>query len=210
MTDPATINVTGTGRVSVSPDLADLTLGVTITAKTVAAARAANGKAMQSLLASLTARGIASADIQTSNLSLSPTYDYSRDQSPPRLVGYTLANSLAVTIRDLEQLGPTIDGALEAGATGIDQISFRIADPAPAEREARASAVADARSKADVLAGAAGVTIVRVATITEGGAPTPFPMHKMEMAMAAHDVSTPIETGTNQVVVTVAVTYIVE
>lgn len=206
---PRTISVTGTGRVAVRPDLADLRLGVTLTAKTVESARTANGRAMTAVIENLKARGIAGADIQTANLSLSPAYDYSRDQSPPRLIGYTYTNTVAVTIRDIALLGPAIDGATEAGATSLDSIAFRVEDPSGAERQAREAAVADARAKAETLAAAAGVSIAGVAAISEGGGPVPYPVFKAEMAMAVRDVSTPVEAGTNEVSVTVAVTYLV-
>ena len=207
---PRTISVSGTGRVSVVPDLADLRLGVTITAKTVEAARAANAKAMAGVLGTLKALGVAERDIQTTNLSLSPAYDYSTNANPPRLTGYTLTNTVATTIRDIATVGRAIDGALESGATSLDSVSFRLEDPTPAEQEARAQAVADARSKADTLAAAAGVAITGVAAIAESGAPVPFPAFRGEMAkMALADTSTPVETGTNEISISVAVTYLI-
>jgi uncharacterized protein YggE len=207
---PRTISVSGTGRVFVVPDVADLRLGVTITAATVEKARGKNARAMAAVIDALKELGIAPRDIQTANLSLSPAYDYSSNTNPPRLTGYTLTNAVAVTIRDLAQVGSAIDGALEAGATSLDSITFRVEDPIPAEQEARAKAVADARAKADTLATAADVSISDVAAISESGAAPPFPIYHGEMArMAVADASTPVETGVNEIAVTVAVTYLI-
>jgi uncharacterized protein YggE len=207
----ATIRVTGTGRVNVRPDIADLRLGVTITAKTVAAAREANGAAMSAVIDALRAMGIAEDDIQTANLNLSPAYDYSANTNPPRLVGYTYTNTVAVTLRELAQVARAIDGALEAGATSLESITFRVADPSLAEQQARELAVADARARAETLASAADVRITGVATIEETGNAMPVPMYKGEMAaMAARDASTPVEAGTNEIAVTVWVTYRIE
>lgn len=207
---PRTISVSGTGRVSVEPDLADLRLGVSVTTRTVEQARATSAASMTRVLETLTVLGIARRDIQTSNLSLSPVYDYSADANPPRLTGYSLTNTVAVTIRDLLSVGKAIDGALEAGATSFDSIAFRVEDPSAAEQQARAAAVADARAKADTLGAAAGVSIGDVVAISESGAPTPFPIFRQEMAMmAARDAATPIQTGTNEVAVTVVVTYLI-
>lgn len=207
---PRTISVTGIGRVSVEPGVADVRLGVTVTALTAQQARAANATAMTGVIDALKALDIAPRDIQTSNLSLSPTYDYSGDANPPRLTGYTLGNTVAVLVRDVGKVGPAIDGALEAGATTLDSLSFRVLDPSGAEQQAREAAVADARAKADVLAAAAGVTISGVAAISEQGAPTPFPVFHKEMAMmASRDAATPIESGTNEVAIAVAVTYLI-
>ncbi len=207
---PRTISVSGTGRVSVSPDLADLRLGVSITEATVEQARAANATAMVRVIEALKSSGIAAADIQTTNLTLNPVYDYSSNESPPRLTGYSLSNTVAATIRDLAVVGRAIDGALEAGATSLDSIAFRVRDQTAAEREARELAVFDAKAKAEVLAAASGVTIEDVASISESGSPIPYPVFHGEMAkMAMSDASTPIETGSNEVSITVAVTYLI-
>ncbi len=206
---PRTIYVTGTGRVSVNPDVADLRLGVTLTAETVEAARAINATAMAEVIGALKELRIAARDIQTTNLTLSPAYDYSSNTNPPRLTGYTMANTVAVTIRDLAHVGTAIDGAMRAGATTLDSIVFRTRDTSAAEKEAREAAVADARAKAEVLAAAAGVSIAGVATISEAGLALPSPVYRGEMAkMAMTDASTPVEAGANEIAISVSVTFL--
>lgn len=207
---PRTITVIGTGRASVQPDLADLRLGVTITAPTVESARSANSSTLAAVIGKLKALGIEDRDLQTSIVSVSPQYDYSREGSPPRLAGYTFSNLVAAVVRDVERVGEAIDAALTAGATNVDHIAFRVADQSTAEREAREAAVADARLKAETYAAAAGVTIEGVAAIVESGAPIPYPTPIGErMAFAVKDASTPIEPGTNEVVATVTVVYLI-
>jgi uncharacterized protein YggE len=214
-TDPVpsgehTISVTGTGRVLLAPDIADLRLGVTTTAKTVNEARAANATSMTAVIAALKGLGIADRDIQTTTLSLGPVYDYSTNANPPRLTGYTLTNSVAVTIRDLEVAGDVIDGTMAAGATTLDSITFRVADQTAAEKEAREAAMTEAGAKAQTLAAAAGVSIDGVASISETVTPVPYPIYYGAMAAAAlRDVATPVEAGTNEVSVTVAVVYVI-
>jgi hypothetical protein len=214
-TDPApagehTISVTGTGRVLLTPDIADLRLGVTTTAKTVNEARVANAMSMTAVIAALKALGIGDRDIQTTTLSLGPVYDYSTNANPPRLTGFTLTNSVAVTIRDLAVAGDVIDGTMAAGATTLDSITFRVADQTNAEKEAREAAMTQARAKAQTLAATAGVSIDGVASISETVAPVPYPVYYGAMAAAAlRDVATPVEAGTNEVAVTIAVVYVI-
>ena len=210
--DPVrTITVTGVGRAGVRPDLADLRLGVTITAPSVEQARSATSSALAAVLAKVKALGVEDRDLQTSIVSVSPQYDYSREGQPPRLAGYTFSNVVAVVVRDIERVGEAIDAALTAGATNVDRIDFGVADQSAAERAAREAAVADARAKAETFAAAAGVTIAGVAAITESGAPIPYPTPFAErMAFASKDVATPIEPGTNEVVATVTVAYLIE
>lgn len=204
-----TISVNGTGSVVLSPDIAELRLGVVSSAKTVKDARAANAKAMTAVIAGLKRLGIADRDMQTSVLNLSPMYDYSTNSNPPRLTGYTLSNTIAVTIRNLDVVGDAIDGALGAGANSLDSITFRVADQAAAEQQARKDAMAAAKSKAQTLASAAGVSIKGVASISETIAPVPYPIYYGEAAAAA-DAKTPIQAGSNEVSVTVAVVYVID
>ena len=204
-----TISVAGTGRVVLSPDTADLRLGVTTTADTVKSARAKAAEAMNAVIKSLRDLGIADADIQTSMLSLQPTYDYSANQNPPRITGYQMSNAVSVTIRDLDKVGDAIDNGLAAGATSLDGVSFRVADEAAAEKQARESAMADAEAKAKVLADAAHVSITGVASISETSAPVPYPVYWGTAAGAAADSKTPVQPGTSEVTVTVSVVYLI-
>jgi uncharacterized protein YggE len=205
--DTGTIVVSGTGRVAVEPDVADLRLGVSVARPSVETARTEAGRTMDAILAAVDAGGVPRRDVRTSMLSVQPRYDY-RDGRAPALTGYEVANVVEVTVRDLAKLGAVVDGTLAAGATSMDGLSFRLADPAPAEREARVRAMAEARARADVLAEAAGLSIVGVSDVVEADAarpPMPFPMAR-GMAMAA-EVATPVEAGSLEVAVTVTVTY---
>jgi uncharacterized protein len=202
-----TIVVPGTGRVSVVPDVADLRLGVAVARPKVDAARSEAARVMDAILAAVAAAGVPRRDVRTTLLSIQPRYDY-REGRPPSLTGYELANVVEVTIRDLARLGDVVDAALAAGATSMDGLSFRLADPAPVEREARRLAMADARSRVDVLAAEAGLEIDGVSDIVEGGPsrpPIPFP--KAERMMVAADAATPVEAGALDVEVGVTVTF---
>lgn len=206
-----TISVSGTGLVVVSPDIADLRLGVTVTKGSVKAARAAAAESMTAVIAALKKLGIADADLQTTGLSLQPNYDYTNNDNPPRITGYTLSNGVSVTIRDLDKIGDVIDDGLAAGATSLDGVTFRVDDPAKAQAQARTQAMAQAKAIADTLASSAGVSIIGVASISETSAPTPYPVFydAARAGALAADTSTPINVGTNDVTVTVSVVYLI-
>jgi uncharacterized protein len=207
-----TISVSGTGRVVLSPDVADIRLGVSVTKPTVKAAREAAAESMTKVIAALKALGIADADIQTNGLSLQPVYDYSANTNPPRLTGYMLSNGVSVTIRDLDKIGDAIDNGLAAGATTLDGVTFRVDDPAKAQSQARQQAMTQAKAIADTLATSAGVSITGVASITESSAPTPYPVYfagDKAGAAAPDSIATPVNVGTNEVTVTVAVVYLI-
>jgi uncharacterized protein len=205
-----TISVSGTGRVILSPDTADLSFGVSIVRSSVKAARADAATAMTKVIDALKAAGIADADIKTSNLTLQPQYDYSNG-AQPRLTGFQFTNSVSATVRDLNRLGDAIDGGLAAGATTLDGVTFRVNDETKAEAQARAAAMTDAKTKADALASAAGVTITGVSSISETSAPSPYPiMFGADAAGAAaptKSVPTPVQAGTNEIDISVSVVY---
>ena len=205
--DPGTIVVSGTGRVAIEADVADLRLGVALGRPTVDEARAEAATTMAAILAAVTDAGVDRRDVRTTLLSVQPRYDY-RDGKPPVLSGYELANTVEVVVRDLARLADVVDGTLRAGATSMDGLSFRIADPAPAERDARLRAMAEARARAEVLAEAGGLTLDGISAIVEGSAARPpMPFAKAERMALAADASTPVEAGSLEVAVTVTVTY---
>ncbi|HEX8025624.1 MAG TPA: SIMPL domain-containing protein [Candidatus Limnocylindrales bacterium] len=206
-----TISVTGTGTVVLSPDIADLRLGVNAQAGTVKAARQAAAERMTAVIAALKQLGIDDKDIQTTTLSLQPTYDYSGSTNPPRITGYQLSNGVAVTVRDLSKLGDAIDNSLAAGANSLDSVTFRVADEASAQSQARTAAMNEAKAKAQTLASAAGVSISGVSSIAEAVAPVPYPVYYGAMAgvAAGKDAATPVQPGTNEITVTVTVVYLI-
>ena len=193
--EAATIQVTGSGMATVAPDLAVVTLGVTVQAPTAGEAMSQNATRQQAVIAALQDRGVEARDIQTSGLSLSPMQDYSREGQPPRITGYQAGNVVTVRVRDLQQMGATIDAIVAAGANEVQGISFQRNDPAETEAEARRRAVANARDRAEVIAAAAGQRLGRLIAIsdTAQGAAPPEPM--MMRAMAAGKDSTPVQAG---------------
>lgn len=214
--DPATtpehtISVSGLGRVTTVPDVADVRVGVMITRVKVRDAQTAAATAMQAVIAALRKAGIADKDIQTTSLSLQPVYDYSTNGSAPRLTGYQIVNAVSATVRKLDSISDVIDGALAAGATTLDGITFRVDDPASAESQARDAAMKDARAKADALAKAAGVSITGVSSISEQSGSVPVPVPYMTGGAATDKAaSTPVQVGTNEVDVSVSVVYLID
>ncbi len=126
-----TISVNGVGRVKAGPDVADVSLGVTKQGKEAAEASSKAAEAMDSMINALLEMGIAESDIQTTNLSLSPLYDW--NNNPATIEGWEANNMVNVTIRDIESVGDVVDTATAAGATNVNGISFRVEDPTEAE-----------------------------------------------------------------------------
>jgi uncharacterized protein YggE len=205
---PGTITVPGQGVVRVDPDVASIRFGVIAVRPTAGDARTAAAATMEAVISALTAGGIARPDLQTTLVGLDAVRDYS-GSGAPRITGYQLTNSVAATVRSIDSVGALIDAALAAGATSMDGLDFLVEDRAAALAEARRRAFADARSRAETLAAEAGVRLGDVVEIVEGGPVPPGqprPMAAVQLKAAA-DAGTPVEAGTNELVVVVGVTF---
>jgi hypothetical protein len=207
VTPEHTITVSGIGTVSLTPDTADLRIGVNIIRPTATQARADAAIAMTKVVAAIKAAGIADKDIQTSNLSLQPVYDYGNGNGPAKLTGFQVSNIVSITSHELDKVGGLVDAAVAGGATSVDGITFRVEDQAKAEGQARLAAVADAKAKADALAGAAKVSIVGVSSIAETSSPMPYPVYAGNAV--SKDASTPVQFGSTDVTVSVVIVYLI-
>jgi uncharacterized protein len=202
-----TLNLSAYGDVMAEPDMATTTLGVTTEAPSAAGALAANAEQMTRVLAALKRAGLADRDVRTSQLSVNPKYVYEQNQ-PPRLTGYDASNQVTVIARDLKRLGPTVDAAVNAGATNVNSISFGLADPKAAEDAARVAAVKALQAKADLYARAVGHPIVRLVSLSEdAGYEPPRMLNELVVTASKRMAPTPVAPGEMQVRVQVSGVY---
>jgi uncharacterized protein len=192
---PAGITVTGTGSVQAVPDQAQFSLGVQSHGPTAREALAANSERMRRVLAALLAAGVAKADVQTQDVSVSRSYPDD---------GYTADNTVSVTIRELAKAGSILDAATKAGANDVYGPTLTRSDQDELQAKALTGAVDNARAKARVLAEAAGVRLGSVTAIAENGN-EPMPVY--EAALAKRAPSVPIEPGEQQTQAVVRVTF---
>lgn len=204
--------VTGTGEASARPDIAVISAGVVVQSGTASAALADNSRAMEAVLQQLRTSGLADADVQTSQFSVTPLYEQQPPEreitAPPRIIGYQVSNRVTARVRDIDRLGAVLDALVGAGATNLDGPWFDIADPEQVLGAARDAAVADALARARRYAAAAGARLGEIISIEEAGAfvPPPRPMMRAE-AMAA-DV--PIAPGQTELSASVTITFAIE
>jgi len=206
--DPAdvrTLAMPGHGEIRATPDMAQITAGVTTNATTAAQALAANSARMKTVVAALEKLGVPEKNIQTTSFFVSPQYTNGDNNSPRRLTGYQVNNDVSVRLEDVSKLGGTLDALVQAGANQMNGISFSIRNPTPLLEKARAEAIADARTRAETYAKAAGVSLGPILSISEGGTETPRPMYRMAVAMQAAPV--PVAAGEQSVTADVSVVW---
>lgn len=203
------LDVMAVGKVTRTPDLATIGVGVDTDGATAQAAMAANAGQMAKLIAAAKRAGIADKDIQTSSISLQAQFSYP-DKAPPVLVGYRASNRLSVRFRDIAKAGPILDALVAAGANQIDGPTLSVADSDAALDEARADAMKRARARAELYARAAGLRVDRILSISEGGAPIPGPVPMVMARMAAADVATQIAPGETDLSISVSVRFLLK
>jgi uncharacterized protein YggE len=197
------IVVHGEATVRRMPDLAVVSLAVAIADKQVAKARDEVNRRSSAILERLRGLGLPEADVQAASLVVRPTYDYGR--GAPKVTGYEASRPMTLRIRDVELLGPVLDGLVDDGATQVHGTTMELAEPEAATREALSVAVGVARSRAEAMAAAAGVSLGAPLRIEEGDSMSgPIrPVGMMRMAAAAEAAPTEVAAGEIEVTATV-------
>ena len=210
------ILVTGEGSVDLASDMAILSLTVARQAETARAALDANSSAMNEVLTAMKTAGIEARDLQTSAFSIQPNYYHppqkpQGDRQPPKIVSYTVRNSLTVRVRDLSTVGTILDKSVSLGVNEGGHIRFTNDDPSGAITQARARAVKDAMAKAKTLANAAGVKTGQLLEISEQSYnPRPMQMARSAMSAGMAADAVPVSTGENTYKVIVNVSYAID
>jgi hypothetical protein len=201
--------VSGEGKVTVTPDIATLWLGITAQAASVAEAQSQATEAMNGVMTALTDGGVADKDIQTQYFSIDQVTRWDEETEQEIVVGYRVTNMVTAKIREIDKTGSIIDAVATAGGdyTRINNISFSVDDPTAYYEEARQKAMADALAKAEQLAELAGVELGKPTYISEGTIYPPVIYREAAMAASAPMAPTPISPGEIELTLTVQVVY---
>lgn len=204
-----TFSVTGEGKATAVPDIAIVSAGVQAQGATVQIIQDELNAKMNKISEAVKKIGIDAKDIQTSNYSISPMYDYSR--GTPRITGYQASSNLTIKIRAMDKANSVIDAATASGANNIGNVTFDVSDKTKAENQARSLAIEEAKAKAQIAAKAAGFTLGRVINYSEntGGEVRPLPlMAKADMGLGAGSApSTQVEPGSSEITIDVSLSY---
>ena len=200
------ITVTGVGTISVVPDAVRFNATVSSLASTNAAALSSASKSAAAVRAALKDAGIATKDIRSANISVYPEYNWTQE-SGTKITGYRASQSFDVLVRKAADAGTIIEAVVTAGGDNVQLggVIPTTLNPAVATEEARAAAVANARSKASSYAKLLGTSIGKVLFLEEQSSPiysSPFPMAKAEA-----DSAVQIDLGEQDVTVTITVRW---
>ncbi len=197
------ITVVGTGEVKGTPDVADVSIGVSAHGDTAGDALSTANDRAAKVIAALKASGVSDDDIQTSGLSLQPSFG--KDGA---ITGYEVSNMVNARLHDLAHTGDTLDAVARVAGDEIriQGITFSIDDDSALLATARARAVKRARAQAEQLAQAAGVELGNVMSIDEGSLSLPESRDASAFAGAAAS-SVPIQPGTQTLSIQTTVVF---
>lgn len=214
---PVTISVSGEGKITATPDIAQLSFGVqTGPQPTAKAAMDKLQKSMNAAFEAVKALGVAEKDISVQSLWLNPSYDWSNGKQTLR--GYEANQSLNVKVRDLDKVSDVLSAATNAGANQAGGVQFTIDDPQVLQAQAREKAIVNAQEKAKELAMQLGVELGDLKGFSEGGGAYPMSymakdvmmMESRGMGGGGGDAGVPLPAGEQEVMVNVNLTYEVQ
>lgn len=199
------LQVSASGQSETKPDEANISVGVSSIGATSEAATAANNAKINTVVGALKALGVAEADMQTQQLRVSRIgYGVNRNK-------FEASNTITIRVRDVSKAGAAVQAATRAGANILSGPDLRISDPEAAAKGAYAAAYKAARSRADAYAEAAGLKVVRILVIRDGGMAAPSSMMAYEAADAMmvreQAAPPPVFAGTDRSQVSVGVDF---
>jgi uncharacterized protein len=205
--------VTGEGKVTIKPDIANISLGVSSQEASVADAMAKTKNAMSKVVAVIKANNIQDKDIQTQQYNISPAYTYNPQTGNQTISGYQVTNIVNVKLRDTSSASTVISAVAEAGGdlTRIDSVTFTVEDPTQYYKEARQKAIEDADHKAQKLASLYGITLGKPDFVLESGStPNIYNFSSQGYAFpvpAAAPLMPPVSAGSTDITLYIQASY---
>ncbi|MFN4909546.1 MAG: SIMPL domain-containing protein [Bacteroidota bacterium] len=189
-----TITVTGEAELTMSPDRAEVTIGVETWGKNIMSIKIDNGKRVRAILDAVKGLGIPAKDIMTRDLSIQPEYTWKDDRR--EFIRYRMRNVVVITVNDLAKVEDVVNAGVNESSNVLEGVSFSAKDAGRLHDSLQIQAARNARSKAVALAEAVGAKVGDAITITESQTYEPRPMYAMRANAAFEDrASTPVESG---------------
>ena len=158
-----TITVGATGTTSAPPDLAVIDVAVEASASSADAAREAVAENVSEMRDGLTEANVSDDQIRTTHFVIQTERDDNGTVTYRAIHGF----ELRVPVDDA---GSVVDTAVARGATRVDGVRFTLTEETSRElrNDALEQALANARTDADVIAGATGAEVQAVTSVETG------------------------------------------
>jgi uncharacterized protein YggE len=203
------LTVSGEGKVTVVPDTGIVNLGINLMRPSVKAAQSEVNTIINKISDETQKMGVDKKDIKTSEYSIYPEYDYRTGSG--KITGYRVSAAITIKVRDLEKLNSVIDSATANGANTVSGISLTVDDDKKKDllQEAREEAIKEAKTKAESLAKAAGISLGRIVNVQESGStsiPVPYMLKEAAAGMGG-GLDTNVQPGSTDITSNVTLFY---
>jgi uncharacterized protein len=201
------ILTTGDASVKIKPNLAIITVGVTVQAATAADAQAQAADRVARVLGAAKVLGIADKDTKSGGYSIQPQYAFDRGTAP-KITSYQATQQIVLSYRKVDEAGKALDALVQNDGATNASLQFALEDPKTAQADARAKAIADARAKAQAMADAAGVKLGVVLSVTDQSSSVgPYQAFDVAKSMPAPAAQTQIPVSDLDIVIHVTVQF---
>lgn len=200
--------VTGTGKIDVTPDIANVDIGITVSSSpSVADTQQKINTVNNKIIEEIKKLNIKAEDIKTSNYSINPEYDPVKGtQSTKAYMGNA---NIRVKVKDISQVSKVVETATAAGANQILGVAYAVDDVAKYREEARNKAIENAKDQANKLSSNLGLKIGKITNLVENsvnGNPIYLP-EKATFGFSSADAGANFAPGTQTVESTVTVYF---
>ncbi|MBS4208013.1 SIMPL domain-containing protein [Bacillus sp. FJAT-50079] len=200
------IKVNGEGKISIQPDVAEVTLGVATEEPSLEQAQGKNAATMATIKHALHRIGIQDEQIQTTNYSIYPQYDFVDGKQIFR--GYRVEHMLRITVKQIDRTGLVVDTAVNNGANIVSGTSFNTSHYNYYYQHALSSAIINASQKAETIAQTLGIQLVKPpSSVTELSRQQSGPIPYQATALLKSEAATSVEPGTMEIISHVVVEF---
>jgi uncharacterized protein YggE len=200
-----TVTVTGSGTVQGIPDTINFQIGINTINALASTALTNNNLKVAALERALKRNGVTAKEMQTSGLDI---YENTNDQGT--VTGFTVSDTLSVTMHKVQRAGAAIDAAARIAGNGVvlNGVSFTITNDSKLLQAARTRAMDNARLAAGQLAKAGDTHVTAIVKITDQENQSSGIYYPTSFAAGADLKSAvPLQTGSQPVNVQVTVIY---
>jgi len=202
--EEAIIEVTGTAKESVVPDIARFSFSISGRGKELAPLKSVIDKKTADTVSLCKSLGVSIKNIISSEVAIHPQYNY----QTKTFIGYQLSRNVKVVLDDLDNYSALINGAIKSGITTINNIALDTKNRDALEHKAIAAALKAARKKAEILARSSNVNLEKVMYVKEMGGPVRQEAFRFKQrALSDGSSQSAFEPGEISVSATVSVKY---
>jgi uncharacterized protein YggE len=209
-----TLPISAEGKVTATPDLATINVGVLSQGATAREVQDASAKQINAITEFAKKQGIDEKDIQTAQNGLYPNQDY-RD-GKATITGYQANYTSTLKVRGVDRIkndmGAIISGVTDNGANQINGVYFSIDKPDELQQQAQQLAIENAKKKAKALADSSGLKLGKIISINDngggGGYPVPYASDAVGRGGAEKSSVAPsVEPGSQDVIANMSVVF---